>query len=178
MVYGDEHAAATFQKACNDLFEREVSGYRFVDGKVAPITSQEEVGEVEEAANVAGRMKPGAVHFQRALELLADRKSPDYRYSVKESISAVEAACRVLAGKPKAQLTDLLRKVKDTVGLHPALEKAFVSMYGYTSDEQGVRHSLLDESNLTFEDAKFMLVSCAAFVNYLRAKAARSGLGL
>ena len=104
--------------------------------------------------------------------------SPDYRNSIKESISAVEAACRVLAGKPKAQLTDLLRKVKDTVGLHPALEKAFVSMYGYTSDEQGVRHSLLDESNLTFEDAKFMLVSCAAFVNYLRAKAARSGLGL
>lgn len=178
LAYADKSATARFQKACNDLFEREVSGYRFVDGRIAPITSEEEIVTVEEAANIGGRMKPAAAHFLRALQFLADRKSPDYRNSIKESISGVEAACKLLAEKPKADLNDGLRKLKEKVSLHPALEKAFASMYGYTSDEQGIRHSLLDESSLTFEDAKFMLVSCAAFVNYLRAKAARSGLNL
>lgn len=32
----------------------------------------------------------------------------------------------------------------------------------------------MEESNLAFEDAKFMLVSCSAFVNYLVAKAAKA----
>jgi hypothetical protein len=51
-------------------------------------------------------------------------------------------------------------------------------MYGYTSDAQGIRHALMDEPNLSFEDAKFMLVSCSAFVNYLIAKAAKAGISL
>ena len=62
--------------------------------------------------------------------------------------------------------------------MHPALEKAFISMYGYTSDEHGIRHALMDEPSLGFEDAKFMLVSCAGFVNYLRAKVAKAGVRL
>jgi hypothetical protein len=48
-------------------------------------------------------------------------------------------------------------------------------MYGYTSDAEGIRHALMDEPTLESEDAKFMLVSCSAFVNYLRSKAARAG---
>jgi len=36
----------------------------------------------------------------------------------------------------------------------------------------------MDEPNLTFDDAKYMLVSCSAFVNYLKAKAADAGLKL
>jgi hypothetical protein len=86
--------------------------------------------------------------------------------------------CRLIVGQPKATLGQAIGKVKDKVAIHPALEKAFDSIYGYTSDEDGIRHSLLDESVLDFEDAKFMLVSCAAFVNYLLAKAAKAGLKL
>jgi len=33
-----------------------------------------------------------------------------------------------------------------------------------------IRHSLLNEPNVDFEDAKFMLVACCAFVNYLISK--------
>ena len=48
-------------------------------------------------------------------------------------------------------------------------------MYGYSCDAEGISHALMDEPNLAFEDAKFMLVACAAFVNYLKAKAAKAG---
>jgi hypothetical protein len=46
------------------------------------------------------------------------------------------------------------------------------ALYGYTSDSSGIRHALQDEPNLDFVDAKFMLVACSAFVNYLTDKAA------
>ena len=55
--------------------------------------------------------------------------------------------------------------------IHRALNSAFKSLYGYTSDSGGIRHSILeDDITISFVDAKFMLVSCSAFINYLKAK--------
>ena len=45
--------------------------------------------------------------------------------------------------------------------------EAFKDLYGYASDENGIRHGGIDFKNVPPEDAKFMLVSCSAFVNYL-----------
>jgi len=36
----------------------------------------------------------------------------------------------------------------------------------------------MDEPNLDIEDAKFMLVSCSAFVNYLVVKAQKAGIAI
>jgi hypothetical protein len=49
-------------------------------------------------------------------------------------------------------------------------------LYGYTSDTHGIRHALKDDSQPNAEDAKFMLVSCSAFVNYLVEKAQKNVL--
>ena len=46
----------------------------------------------------------------------------------------------------------------------------------YTSDAAGIRHALLEDPNLDAEDAKFMLVACSAFINYLWAKAAEANI--
>jgi hypothetical protein len=51
------------------------------------------------------------------------------------------------------------------------LLKAFSSLYGYRNDADGIRHALLEESNLEKEDATFMLVVCSAFIGYLYEKA-------
>jgi hypothetical protein len=105
-------------------------------------------------------------HLDTALARLADRSAPDYRNSIKESISAVEAVCQILTGDPKATLGQALKKLS----IHSALEKGFSAIYGYTSDADGIRHALYEESILDADDAKFFLVSCSAFVNYLIAK--------
>ena len=34
-------------------------------------------------------------------------------------------------------------------------------------DADGIRHAMLEESNLSYIDAKFMLVACTNFINYL-----------
>ena len=159
-----------FIEYCNAIMKRELSGYRFVDGKIARITSEEEIISVEEAIDVGDQFKPVSLHIKQALDLFADRKSPDYRNSIKESISAVEAMCKLISGDERATLATALRKLEDKVAIHPALKKAFDSLYGYTSDEGGIRHALLEESDLKFEDAQFMLVTCSAFINYLKAK--------
>ena len=51
-------------------------------------------------------------------------------------------------------------------------------MYGWTSDAEGIRHGLQDEPDLGFEDAKYMLVACSGFINYLLEKAKKAGLDL
>ena len=62
------------------------------------------------------------------------------------------------------------KEKKKKVELHPALRKVFDQLYGYTRDVSGIRHALLSESNLNYEDAKFMLVTSYAFINYLKIK--------
>jgi len=167
-----------FVSACNNLFEQEMSGYRFVGREITPITSPEEVATIEKALDMPHRLQPVSDHLRRALELLSDRKNPDYRNSIKESISAVEAISKIVSKKPKATLGDALKTLSNMGVMHPALQSAFDKLYGYTSDAEGIRHSLMGESNLQSEDALFMLVSCSAFVNFVIAKCARAGVNL
>ena len=173
--YPDDYTNSKFKAYCNHILEREVPAFRFVGNEIAQITAQGEIAEIEGAMQATDAMRPAAAHINAALELFANRKSPDYRNSIKESISAVEAACRILTGNNNATLGDALKQLKAKAALHSALEKAFSSMYGYTSDAEGIRHALMDQPTLESEDAKFMLVSCSAFVNYLRSKYARAG---
>ncbi len=163
-----------FMDLCNSFLKRELSAYRFIGGKITQITSEEEILEIEEALEISKPLKAVNTHLKTALDLLADRKSPNYRNSIKESISAVEAICNLITKGKNVTLGQALKKIEDKVGLHSALKNAFSSLYGYTSDADGIRHALLDEPNLDFEDAKFMLVSCSTFINYLAIKASKA----
>ena len=42
-------------------------------------------------------------------------------------------------------------------------------LYGYTSDEQGVRHAFLDQesSRVGMDEAVYMLGACASFASFL-----------
>ena len=165
-----------FNDFCNNVLERELSAYRFVDGKITQMTSEQEISEIEEALETTRFLKPVFHHLKSALDLFADRKSPDYRNSIKESISAVEAICNLIAKNTKATLGQALKEIEKKMTLHPALKKAFDNLYGYTSDAEGIRHALLEEPTLDFEDAKFMSVSCSGFINYLLANASKAGI--
>ena len=158
-----------FAHVVNQTLERESAGYRIVENKVVQITSEEEVSAIEEAIDNSSNNVE--THLRTALELLSKRESPDYRNSVKESISAVEAFCISMTGDNKATLGKALKKIEATHNIHKAYKSAFSSLYGFTSDSSGIRHALLeDDQVVTMEDAKFMLVSCSAFINYLSAK--------
>jgi hypothetical protein len=142
------------------------------------ITSESEIEAIEQA--IEDSPSPITIHLQQSLSFLSDRKNPDYRNSIKEAISAVEALCKRITNDPNATLGKALGKLDDETQIktHKALTKAFENLYGYTSDADGIRHALLDEPTIDFEDAKFMLVSCSNFVNYLTVKASKAGIEL
>lgn len=151
----------------NGLFEKEFIGYRFVDRRIVAITDQNEINSIEDACNSAYAGVNS--HMQKAVGFIADRENPDYKNAIKESISAVESICRIVAQNEKATLGQALKVIKNQgVDIHPALERAFLALYGYTSDKGGIRHCEgMFESDVSFDEAKFMLVSCSAFINYL-----------
>ena len=156
-----------FIEACNRFLERENSGYRFVNQQIVEISSQEEIEAVEDAIKSSTPYAGAREHLAKALSHFKDRENPDYRNSIKESISAVESLCREIEGTNQAKLSAALKALEKKGVLHPALKSAFSSLYGYTSDSNGIRHALLEENQLTSSDARFMLVSCSAFVNYV-----------
>jgi len=88
----------------------------------------------------------------------------------------VESISKVISGDRKAKLGKALKKIKTKIGLHTALEEGFLKLYGWTSDADGIRHALMDESNCDSEEAKYMLVSCSAFTNYLIMKGQKAGI--
>ena len=151
----------------NDLFEREFIGYRFVNKQITPITDKNEIGAIEESTQT--KHAEVSQHISKALAFLSDRDTPDYANSIKESISAVERMCSIIIGAPTT-LGAALKKLEDKgVVIHPSLKLAFEKLYGYTSDGSGLRHAgQLGGANATFEEAKFMLVACSAFINYLK----------
>lgn len=157
---------ANYVDLINSALEKESSAYRFVAGKITEITSPEEIEEIESAILSSGAYTGVTIHLQTSLGLLTDRQRPDYRNSIKESISAVESLAKHLVGNPSATLDGALKVLEKSHKLHPALKKAFSSLYGYTNDSDGIRHSLMENSELTQADARFMLICCSAFINF------------
>lgn len=155
------------QDTVNTIFTTEQVEHRFVDGRITDVINPEEIEEIEDAI---GQNNTPAEHISKALALLYDHNSPDFENSVKESISGVEAMCNIVLGNgSKATLGQALKQLEDKgVSIHGALKAAFNQLYGYTSDKDGMRHAYGIDTNTTYEEAKYMLVSCSAFINYLR----------
>lgn len=86
--------------------------------------------------------------------------------------------CCIITGLTGASATlgATLKKLEDNgVVIHGAMRSAFSLLYGYTSDSDGIRHGGIDFKNAPAEDAKYMLISCSAFVNYLIEKHGKIG---
>ncbi len=164
--FGDQFLRL-FVESLNSAFKRLYFAYRIVDNKIIEITSQKEVDTIETA--LQNSSKGAKEHLHTALELLSKRPDGDYRNSMKESISAVEATVREITGANTLNFKSL-----ESAGivLPSVLKRAFESLYGYTNDKTtGIRHALMDDTNAPDADeAIFMLVSCSAFINYLNKK--------
>lgn len=162
----------------NTIFEEERSGYRFVGGVLVPISGSSEVSAIEDALSLTSQtgVMGANGHISAALRLLASKPAPDFRNSIKESISAVEAIAKTLGATDGSGLAGPLKELSKQISMHPALQKGFLSLYGYTSDENGIRHAMLNEPNIGYDEAKYMVIACSAFVHYLAAKAEAAGI--
>ena len=147
--------------------------YRFI-----PSTSKEQGEATRQAIETVEQsgIAPGAAtHLRKAVEHL---NAGRYADSISDSIHAVESVARMIDPKANKNLSLALDSL-ETAGLlkHPALKKAFNRLYGYTSDEQGIRHSLLERAaaDVGLDEAMFMFGACASFAAYLVNKHQKAG---
>jgi hypothetical protein len=164
----------------NFVLKRDLSGYRFINYILSPITNEGEINAIEEAILKTSEISLNGVniHLSEALVKLSDKRNPDYRNSIKESISALESLCQKITGEPKAELGKALKLLNSKLPIHGSLGQGFTKLYGYTSDGDGIRHAMMEETNLDQEDALYMLVTISSFINYLIVKANKVGLKL
>jgi hypothetical protein len=164
-------------KEFNSILALNRAGCRIVGGYVTEITDESEIKAIEDALAISS--PEAKTHIKNALALLANRDDEQWAKSISESISAVEAAARELAGTPKATLGDALKVLARTgsaPGLHPGLIEGWKNLYGFTSDDGGVRHALREGTIPPTQDlAQYFVVTCSAFVNLATAMKADGG---
>ena len=166
-----ERFVKPFELELNAVFERERSGYRIVAGQVAPIISEMEIVVIDEASQLPEAYAGAESHIKKAVGLVSDRENPDYSNSIKEAISAVESCGKVYVDGKKATLGDVLNEMRKKREIHPQLLEAWNNLYAYTNAVPGVRHGKKEsEQYVGFDEAKYMLVTCSAIVNYLCSK--------
>lgn len=166
-------------KICPANFGKEIGGaliesrmaYRVVDNDLLPIFSDEEAATIEKVLNdliltpYAGARK----HFKSAAIALVAGNFAD---SVRESIHAIESVASLLAKKSKSEIGPALDALNAKNVIHGALVEGFKKLYGWSSDEKGIRHALLadGDAKVDVSDAAFMLGASASFVSYLISK--------
>lgn len=163
--------SAILKRELADAFISARAAYRVFDNRcIAAIGNEEQAHAIERAIADAETSNDLAARAHLIAAGVALRNS-DWAGSVRESIHAVEAAAIRLAPEAKT-LGDALKVLQRNGHLHEALKRAFGALYGYSSDEQGVRHALVfsDTPDVDEADALFMMSACAAFISYLLAR--------
>ena len=161
----DNIHAEGFEIMVAEIFEGEVSAYRLVDKQFFVVSSDEERDTFSDALHDLSSVnaKSAIFHIKRAAAFI---RSSSWADSIRESIHAVESVANIIA--PSNSLGKALEQIDKNRPIHPALKDAFKKLYGYTSDESGIRHAAFDDDRTPTEaEALFMLSACAAFSSYL-----------
>ena len=195
ILSGEYHDVITFveyilrREECSDrlrtllrsAFDESSTAYRVeeIDGRpcVVPRVSRETGEATRQAIETIrdGGMDGAATHLRQAAEHINARQYAD---SVADSIHAVESVARVIDPKASKTLGPALDSLEKAGMLkHKALKEAFQKLYGYASDEQGIRHALLekDAPQVGQDEAVFMFGACASFAAYLTNRHRQAG---
>ena len=119
----------SFVLEANGILEEEAAGYRFVSNVLTPITNPSEISSIEDAigisdvANLFGTQE----HLKTAIELLSKRPNPDYRNSIKESISSLESLVKQITGEETGGLDKALNKLDTKVKFHGAFKSGLLT---------------------------------------------------
>lgn len=161
-------------KAMKEVFERCRLAYTISEDQpptIIPAITMTEGGMIVASLSELDRtgLTGSASHLRKSAERINNSEWAD---SIRESIHAVESVARQIAPNKSQTLTEALKSIDKHDSLHPALKSAFEKLYAYTSDENGIRHALLDGevSNVDRNEAIFMLGACASFASYLSRK--------
>jgi hypothetical protein len=92
---------------------------------------------------------------------------PDVANAAKEALGAVEALARVILVNSKITLGEAIDALKTRGRVPPALAKGLRAIWGYASDEPGVRHAGPNPPTITDSEAQLAIDIAAAAIDYI-----------
>ena len=173
LIANDDSATSRFARNIGALFDSRAAAYRLdVTRKpyqFFPRSNLEQGHAVQQALKTVEEsgMTGASVHLRQAAKHI---NAQQYADSISDSILAVESVARTIDPKSENTLGPALKSLeKAGVINHKVLNAAFSKLYGYTNDEQGIRHALLDKDSpeVGLDEAMFMFGACASFTAYL-----------
>ena len=166
-----------FARKIKNLFQRYSSAYSLNIQEYpywfSPcMVIKEQASAVEKAIEVIhdSGIDSAVTHLRQAAEHI---NMEQYADSLADSIHAVESVARTIDPNNGDSLAKALKSLENAGLLkHRALKEAFIKLYGYTSNEKGIRHPLVDQSSadVGLDEAIFMFGACASFASYLTRK--------
>ena len=157
----------------NCILDSEKTGYHIINGLVTPITNEYEFSTIDKAIQICPQHVCESIN--KSLKLFSDRQDPDYNNAIKEIITAVESLCCTIVVDANIDGADTLGKAVNKLNqcgiiLHEQLALAIKNLYKYTCNEDGKRHGGTTFIESDIEDARFMIVTCSAILNFLMVK--------
>ena len=180
-VMKHEYVPDGFREYVVTTLQESMCAYTIIEGvwTIVPSAIPEQHTSVERAFGTLQSGPFGAArrHLSDAAECI---NSGDYAGSVRESIHAVESVARRIDGNSRRSLAPALESLsRSGLVFHSAFRTGIEKLYGYTSDEEGIRHSLSKETtNVDLADAVFMFGACASFAAFLVDKARGAGISI
>ena len=114
----------------------------------------------------APRYAAAAEHFSKAIAFLTG-PSQDLANSAKEVTLAVESLAMLVTGRTKGTLGDCIKDLRSRGDLSAPLDRAFEALWGYASEEPGVRHGKPSPPSLAERDVTLVVNLAASAVLFL-----------
>ena len=107
-------------------------------------------------------------HWNSALKLM-QQDEPDNAKAAHEAVSAVEGLCRIVLDDSSVTLGDALKVLRSRKSIPLGISRAIEGLWIYTSAEPGVRHGGATLPAVGAQDARFVLATSEAALEYLLA---------
>lgn len=139
---------------------------------IAPRTSKRLSESVQKSLSTIRSIGMGGsvTHLHQAAEHIKKQQYPD---SIVDSIHAVESIACVMDPNSNSTLGKALNSLSHHGILkHLPLVKILETLYGWTSNEPGLRHGLKDKgiADVGLDEAVLLFGACACFADYLASK--------
>lgn len=154
------------------LFEKLNQAFRVIEKPytIVRIASEEHAEAIKSALKSAPDGSGPYKHLMASAERLTAGAWGD---AIEESVHAVEARVLPLASELKGgnvdSFSNAIAEITQALELHPALGNAMSALWGWASNEPGVRHSLYKPSVGRVDESTALFANhiCASFLNLL-----------
>lgn len=158
-----------FSKKLNSLFREEKIGYEMQEGKIERVGNEYTGQYIQEARKLLKDAKyiGAQKHFEKAMSYINVRPNPDVENCIKDAVAAIESVGRIIVNDDKALLSNIIKDMANKKIIPKPLDQAIQKIYAYRGDQPGVAHGAVGASQVTIDEAEFVLAMSAAAIMYL-----------